>query len=324
MIDYKHLYKRLSAASFSPWLDVLANKITQELTTEKHGRLNEWLETLGELPAIKATEIALDQDTVSIGRHAAVSKSQHSQLETTLRKLHPWRKGPFDLFGIHIDTEWRSDWKWNRLKNDIQPLAGRQVLDVGCGSGYHCWRMLGAGAKQVIGIEPTMLYVMQFHAVKHFTDNLPIDVLPQSLEDLPGNLRAFDSVFSMGVLYHRRSPIDHLFKLHSCLRPGGELILETLVIEGQSGKLLMPEGRYAKMRNVWFIPDIPTLMTWLKRSRFNDIKLIDVTPTTTEEQRRTNWMNFESLSDFLDPVDPTKTIEGHPAPLRATLTAKAV
>ncbi len=323
MINYKHLYTQLSASTLAPWLETLPEKINTELTTEKHGRLNEWLGILEELPNVKTTEIDFDQALIKIGTQAELSNSQHFQLEKTLRKLHPWRKGPYDLFGIKIDTEWRSDWKWDRLKDHIQPLAGRLVLDVGCGSGYHCWRMLGAGAKQVIGIEPTLLYVMQFHAIKHFTDNLLIDVLPQTLEDLPENLQAFDSVFSMGVLYHRRSPIDHLFKLHSCLRPGGELILETLIIDGNDGKVFMPEGRYAKMRNVWFIPDIPTLITWLKRSRFNDIKVVDATPTTTEEQRQTDWMKFESLADFLDPHNPTKTIEGHPGPIRAILVAKA-
>ena len=56
----------------------------------------------------------------------------------------------------------------------------------------------------------------------------------------------------MGVLYHRRSPIDHLLELKGCLQTGGELVLETLVIDGGLGEVLVPENRYAKMRNVWF------------------------------------------------------------------------
>ena len=133
------------------------------------------------------------------------------------------------------------------------------MLDVGCGNGYHCWRMLGAGARAVIGIDPTLLSVMQFQAIQRLTGNANIFVLPLGIEDMPYGLKAFDTVFSMGVLYHRRSPIDHLLELRDSLRPGGELVLETLVIDGKLGDTLVPQQRYAKMRNVWFIPSCETL-----------------------------------------------------------------
>ena len=322
-IDYEDLLNFCAGEALNQWLDALPGTLAAEFTLQKHGRLNEWFNILHALPDIQAGHLDLGDPVIRIGSSKEIQVEQQRALESTLRQLHPWRKGPFEIFGIHIDTEWRSDLKWARLETAIQPLHNRLVLDVGCGSGYHCWRMLGAGAKRVIGIEPTMLYVMQFHAIKYFTHGLAVDVLPLSLEDLPDKLQAFDTVFSMGVMYHRRSPLDHLLKLHSCLKPGGELILETLIIDGQAGKTLLPEGRYAKMRNVWFIPDIPTLKTWLKRCRYSNIKVIDINQTSTREQRSTSWMQFESLQDFLSPENPTLTIEGHPAPLRAIVTATA-
>ncbi len=198
------------------------------------------------------------------------------------------------------------------------------MLDVGCGNGYHCWRMAGVGAELVIGIDPTQLFLAQFLAVRHFLGaDYPVHLLPLTLEQVPTNLRAFDTVFSMGVLYHRRSPIDHLYELKSCLRQGGELVLETLVIDGGEGQILVPDGRYAKMRNVWFIPSPETLCGWLCRCGFNEVRLIDVTTTSVEEQRKTEWMQFESLSDYLDPANPQLTIEGHPAPQRAIILAKS-
>ncbi|MES9846545.1 MAG: tRNA 5-methoxyuridine(34)/uridine 5-oxyacetic acid(34) synthase CmoB, partial [Candidatus Sedimenticola sp. 6PFRAG5] len=145
--------------------------------------------------------------------------------------------------------------------------------------------------------------------------------LPIGIEHLPANLRAFDTVFSMGVLYHRRSPIDHLMELKACLRQGGELVLETLVIEGGDGEVLVPAERYAKMRNVWFIPSPETLVGWMKRCGFYDVQIVDVTDTSTDEQRATGWMRFESLADYLDPTDPSRTVEGHPAPRRAIIVA---
>ncbi len=151
-------------------------------------------------------------------------------------QLHPWRKGPYEICGIPIETEWRSDWKWERLQPHIEPLADRLVLDVGCGNGYHGWRMLGEGARLVIGIDPTQLFVMQFEALRHFLGSQhPLRVLPLGIEDLPANLQGFDTVFSMGVFYHRRSPFAHLAELKGALRKGGELVLETLVIEGDGG-----------------------------------------------------------------------------------------
>jgi tRNA (mo5U34)-methyltransferase len=162
---------------------------------------------------------------------------------------------------------------------------------------------------------------MQFHAIKKLYGDAPVYVLPLAIEQLPSNLKTFDTVFSMGVLYHRRSPIDHLLELKDCLASGGELVLETLVIEGELGNVLVPEGRYAKMRNVWFIPSCATLSQWLRRCGFINIRLIDVTATSIAEQRSTEWMRFHSLADFLHPQNSQLTCEGLPAPKRAIFIA---
>ena len=130
-----------------------------------------------------------------------------------------------------------------------------------------------------------------------------------------------DTVFSMGVLYHRRSPFEHLGELLDALRRGGELVLETLVVEGDAERVLVPADRYAMMRNVWFIPSPAAMLGWLRRAGFREARLVDVAATTTQEQRRTPWMRFESLADFLDPADPRLTREGYPAPLRAVFIA---
>jgi tRNA (mo5U34)-methyltransferase len=183
--------------------------------------------------------------------------------------------------------------------------------------------MLGDGASEVIGIDPTPLFVVQFWALQKYLQQRNIWVLPLGIEHLPEKLQAFDTVFSMGVLYHRRSPMDHLQELRDCLRPGGQLVLETLVIEGGPGAALVPEGRYARMGNVWFLPGPETLLGWLRKIGFSDPVLVDVTVTSIEEQRSTDWMRFHSLANFLDPEDHNKTIEGYPAPRRAVITARA-
>jgi len=324
MLDYQALYPLMQSHGLGQWAEQLPAQLERIVRQRPHGDLDRWLSAITQLPELEPGEVALNQSRVSATGTRSLTDKEHETAYALLQQLHPWRKGPYQIHDIHIDTEWRSDWKWDRVLPHISLLAGRRVLDIGCGNGYHCWRMAGEGAGLVIGIDPTQLFLAQFLAIRHFLRaHWPVHLLPLGIEDLPPDLRAFDTVFSMGVLYHRRSPIDHLYELKAALRPGGELVLETLVIEGEPGQVLVPEGRYAKMRNVWFIPTPATLAGWMERCGFRDVRVVDVTPTTTHEQRTTDWMRFESLADYLDPADSGRTIEGYPAPTRAILVATA-
>ncbi len=305
------------------WLADTAALCRARIAPSAHGKLPGWLETLDSLPDITPSSVELDAAAVRAGVAGDCSDAERQRLERSLRSLLPWRKGPFELFGIDIDTEWRSDLKWDRVRDALGKLTGKTVLDVGCGSGYHALRMAGAGARAVVGIEPMPLYVVQFLAVNRYLGSDRVGVLPRRLEDLPAALRGFDTVLSMGVLYHRRSPIDHLAELRGQLTPGGRLLIETLVVEGDERTVLVPPNRYARMRNVLFIPSVELLQVWLARAGFIDATLVDVTATTMAEQRGTDWSTGHSLVDGLDPRSPLLTIEGHPAPLRAALVATA-
>lgn len=322
-MDYQPLIERWLDTDLDRWAQLLPQQLAQGLSHQRYGDLARWLQVLDALPDIAADAITLDSARVGAACREPLSPQAQAELKQTLMGLHPWRKGPFELFGVHIDTEWRSDWKWQRLQGGIAPLTGRRVLDVGCGSGYHCWRMLGDGAAEVIGIDPTPLFVVQFWALQKYLQRPEAWVIPAGIEQVPEKLQAFDTVFSMGVLYHRRSPMDHLQELRDCLRPGGQLVLETLVIEGPAGATLVPEGRYARMGNVWFLPSCDTLLGWLRKIGFQRPRVLDVADTTTDEQRATEWMTFHSLANFLDPADPGRTIEGYPAPRRAVIAAEA-
>ena len=281
--------------------------------TRLHGRAEEWDAALATVqPSTRASQF--DTDTVSVG-------DPNADFEDVLSMFLPWRKGPFQVGKTLVDTEWRSDWKWQRISRHIEPLEGKQVLDIGCGNGYHLFRMLGAGADLALGIDPTILFNYQFSLFQRLSQPNRAYLLPLRSEHLP-QFGGFDTVFSLGVLYHRRSPIDHLKELLSFAKPGGELVLETLIVEGDQNTLLIPRDRYAKMANVWFIPSTSMLELMLRRAGFIDVKTVDVNVTSLEEQRATRWMQFQSLEDYLDPTDKTKTVEGYPAPARAILTAR--
>ncbi|AYC33911.1 tRNA 5-methoxyuridine(34)/uridine 5-oxyacetic acid(34) synthase CmoB [Pseudomonas cavernae] len=317
MIDLAPLARRLAGTPLAAWAAGLQAQLDAKLEVG-HGDLQRWQGALDALPPLNASRIELADDFRLDG---ACDDAQRAQLRQALFGLSPWRKGPFQLFDVHVDTEWRSDWKWARVAPHLD-LKGKRVLDVGCGNGYYMWRMLGAGADSVIGVDPNWLFFCQFQALQRYLPELPAWHLPFALEELPEKLEGFDSVFSMGVLYHRRSPIDHLLALKDCLRKGGELVLETLVVDGDERQVLVPEDRYAQMRNVWFLPSAPALALWLRRAGFVEVRCVDVSVTSVEEQRATDWMRYQSLPDFLDPSDRSRTIEGLPAPKRAVLVAR--
>ncbi len=303
MIDYASLWQCLADLKLDNWRSHCEPLLRERLSDSGHGDFKRWRQVIENL------------DTLDENNSTAMRES--------LLSLSPWRKGPFQIGGVAIDSEWRSDLKWNRLKDGIASLESRNVLDIGCGNGYYALQMRAAGARTVIGIDPTILYVMQYRAVSRFADAKHVFVLPLRLHELPENARAFDTTFSMGVLYHQRSPIDHLRQLKSTLRPGGQLVLETLFMPGDESFACTPADRYARMRNVWLLPTVPELTTWLQRSGFGDVQIIDESVTTIDEQRSTEWMTFESLAEALDPTDQSRTVEGWPAPRRVVAIANA-
>lgn len=303
MLDYDKLWQCLKDLGVEDWRSRIEPLLHLRLSRAGHGDFIAWEESLTQL--------------------RKTSASDAEPVRQLLLALSPWRKGPFDVGDIHIDSEWRSDLKWARLADAIEPLAGRNVLDVGCGNGYYARRMSAAGAHAVIGVDPTLLYVVQHLAIDHFLPDEKVFVLPLRSDELPQGARKFDTCFSMGVLYHQRSPLLHLQQLKSFLRRSGQLVLETLYMPGSESFAFTPPDRYARMRNVWLLPTLSELDTWLRRSGFRDIEVVDTSVTSIEEQRSTEWMSFDSLQDALDPSDPDLTIEGWPAPRRVAMIANA-
>lgn len=311
----------------SAWLQALCDKAEAIFLQNPHGDLPRWQAALEALPRVGALMEA-DTPAPRLGKTA----DDQIALTDSLMQLHPWRKGPLCLAGCMIDSEWRSDWKWDRLAPHLQ-LHGARVLDIGCGNGYFGWRMLAAGARLVVGIDPALLFVMQWQACRHFAGPQANFVLPLGIEDLPGlsatgrsaedsGQANMDVVCSMGVLYHRRDPLEHLQQLWQLLKPGGQMVLETLVLPAdQANELVRPKERYARMRNVWALPGTLRLLDWVEQAGFNTIRVVNTTPTRLEEQRSTAWMKFESLAEALDWKNPGQTLEGYPAPVRAIILA---
>ena len=278
---------------------------------------------LDKLPDVEPSSIDANLARIRIGTSGDLNEGQIASLYEALCDLKPWRKGPFEIFGIPLDSEWDSSIKWNRIADHLGSLAGKRVLDIGSSCGYYMFRLAARQPALILGIEPYLNFYFQFLALSRYLAFSRIHSLPLKLEEMPTMRRCFDTVLCMGILYHRRSPLDTLLQIHRMMVAGGQLVLETLIMEGDGEMALFPQKRYAKMNNIFFIPTIACLTHWLTRSGFAHIRCVDVSRTTVKEQRKTEWVDTESLADFLDPEDPGKTVEGYPAPVRAMVLATA-
>ena len=239
------------------------------------------------------------------------------------QQLIPWKKGPFRINDLFIDSEWRSDLKWERLKEKVN-LNNKVVLDIGCNNGYFMFRALEQNPRLMLGIDPVARCFNQYHFINHFLPDNPTRFELFGMEEVSYFKEVFDTIFHMGIIYHHRDPIRQLRQIHQALKPGGELIIETIGIDGEESTALFPEDRYANMKNVWFVPTLSALINWLKRTKFEHIEILSTQWENTDEQRTTSWCpeGYKSFEDFLDPHDSSKTIEGYPAPQRFCIKVK--
>ncbi len=279
-----------------------------------HGSLVDWLKLLNALPSIDEVRSRIG-NTVVVDTVLDINANRQDSVLRAVEALIPWRKGPFDLFGINIDAEWRSDLKWLRVRDHLD-LKEKNVLDVGSGNGYFGFRMLEAGATTVTGLDSSLLAVLQAALINHYTQ-LSNVVLPVRFGSDEWD-QEYDVVFSMGVVYHQRNHEEHIRRLLDVLHNRGTLVLESIVAD----QPILPKKRYARMRNVWCIPSTEGLHKQLKQAGMKNVRTLDVSITTPEEQRQSRYMPFESLTQALDQENPALTVEGLPAPKRAVIIAE--
>jgi len=111
--------------------------------------------------------------------------------------------------------------------NTGSPLAGKRVLDVGCGGGILCESMAECGAT-VTGIDmgKAPLAVARLHAME--TD-LEIDYLQTTAEELAASSAgSFDTVTCMEMLEHVPDPSSVIQACKQLLKPGGSVYFSTI------------------------------------------------------------------------------------------------
>ena len=280
---------------------------------KKDKRIELWQKILLELPSPldktveMSSEVKIDFDW---------TPQDSVETKDLLLQLVPWRKGPFLINDVFIDSEWCSHFKWDRFLELDMDLNNKTVLDVGSGNGYYGFRMLGLGAKEVLCLEPNLTHFSQFLAINNFAQSKKIQMLPERLESIQIDKPYFDVIFSMGLLYHQRDPGEHLRLLASHLKKEERIVIETIVTPEDYEEVLVPSDRYANMPNVWSIHNEIGLEKIILEQGLEIIDSTKAVMTTVEEQRATQWMPFRSFESALEEGNPKKTIEGFPAPLR--------
>ena len=106
-------------------------------------------------------------------------------------------------------------------------LAGRRVLDVGCGGGLLAEGMARRGARVTgIDLSPGALEVARLHALE---SGVTVDYRQLAVEELPDSDHdAFDLVTCLEMLEHVPDPAQVIQAISRLVRPGGDVVCSTI------------------------------------------------------------------------------------------------
>ena len=301
--------------------DFLFNIFLENKNFYNHGNLNKWIKILNSLPIIPTNYLDYFGSSITIGEKDEINEVQIKTLEKELLKLSPWRKGPFNIFGLEIDSEWCSDKKWQRIQSHLPNIKGMKIADIGCSNGYYSYKLLGLKPDLIVGMDKTALYVMQFLALKFYTKQIQeLVVLPCSSEEFDFKKINFDLVLSMGILYHSKNPCNHLNSLKQLVKKNGYIILETIISNLPDNIDVNKNQTYAGMKNIGTIFTKKNLNDLMISNGFKNIEIVNDSFTDSSEQRSTKWMNGKSLREFILPNG--NTLEGYPPVCRSIFVAQ--
>ena len=272
------------------------------------------------LPCHAAQHTDFSQATVSIGNIHELETNERQRLWQHCHAFKPWKKGRWSLFGLDIDGEWRSDWKWQRLVPKLQGVQNKKIADIGCHNGYFMFRLAAHHPSLVVGFEPNPRCYFNFHFLQRYAQVANIYFEPLGVEQFDHYPAFFDVVLCLGILYHHTDPISVLRRIHRSLAKGGRVLIDCQGINSPTPTILVPARRYAGATGVWYLPSKQALTHWLQRTNFRNINFFYEDYLSLDEQRRTAWADIDSLADFVC-HETHKTVEGYPAPWRMYVEA---
>ncbi|HCE6997183.1 TPA: class I SAM-dependent methyltransferase [Pseudomonas aeruginosa] len=111
--------------------------------------------------------------------------------------------------------------EWPALQAMLPGLAGKRVVDLGCGFGWFCRWAREQGAAEVLGIDISQNMLGKAWAM---TDDPAIRYLRQDLETLELPAASFDFAYSSLALHYIDDLRRLLANLHAALLPGAALV----------------------------------------------------------------------------------------------------
>ena len=247
-------------------------------------------------------------------------KFQEELIEKVIESLMPWRKGPYNILGNFIDSEWNSSLKWKRIKPYLSSIKNQNICDLGCNNGYFMFKMLKENPNLILGLDPTIRYYLQFIFLSKNLDYKNLFFELMGFKELHFFKGIFDLVLCLGILYHHQDPIYILKEIHQSLKKNGKVIIDCQGIKGEKDIALFPKRTYAAKKGFWFLPTLNCLKNWIKRSGFQDYEVIFCEKLDwNKEQRKSQHSPFNSLKEGL--LNEEATIEGYSVPVRFYLIA---
>lgn len=138
---------------------------------------------------------------------------------------HKWWDPSGEFKPLHAINPLRLDW----INTTAGGLAGKTVVDVGCGGGILTDSIARSGAAEVLGIDlaEKSLSVAQLHALESATPNINYQTISAEAlaEERPGQ---FDVVTCMEMLEHVPDPESIVHACAAMAKPGGWLFFSTI------------------------------------------------------------------------------------------------
>ncbi|GED67798.1 methyltransferase [Brevibacillus reuszeri] len=111
--------------------------------------------------------------------------------------------------------------EWHVLRGLLPELTDKDVLDLGCGFGWHCLYARQQQARTVIGVD---ISEKMLQKAREQTDDSAISYVRMSIEDISFERAQFDLVISSLALHYVESFAEVCQKVYEYLKPGGAFI----------------------------------------------------------------------------------------------------
>lgn len=201
----------------------------------------------------------------------------------------------------------------------LPDLAGKTVLDLGCGFGEHCLHFIQTGAKKVVGID---ISKKMLNIAMTENSNPNITYLNMPMENISELDEKFDVVVSSLALHYVEDYAGLIHNIYALLKEDGDFVfsqenpLNTSFSDGQrwtrdeTGKKLFANisnyGIDGERESIWFVDHVKkyhrtfsTIINTLIEEGFSIEKTLEPVPTKEILEKYPEYIDLFHKPDFL-------------------------